>query len=193
VLRSALHGRRPPTLVLRRLPPGRLAPATPAEQVATLLHELERYEPELLSRPRLVVGVRADLVVERDRPPCSSYGGTHVVSAVTGEGLAELLASMASAVTKQRSRSPRLRTLPVVRRPLPDGVEVVRNDAVFVVKGRAAERAVALSDLTNAAALAEVERRLRRLGVDRALRRAGARPGDRVEIGSMHFDYESDR
>ena len=43
----------------------------------------------------------------------------------------------------------------------------------LVVLGRAAERAVALSDLTDEGAQAEVVRRLRRLGVDRALARAG--------------------
>ena len=37
-----------------------------------------------------------------------------------------------------------------------------------------------------------VEERLRALGVDRALARAGARGGDEVRIGAMSFDYEPD-
>ena len=53
-------------------------------------------------------------------------------------------------------------------------------------------RAVALSDLTNAEALAYAQGRLRRLGVDRALARAGARSGDRVRIGGFEFDYQPD-
>ncbi len=32
--------------------------------------------------------------------------------------------------------------------------------------------------------------RLKRLGVDRALARAGAGPGDTVRIGGLAFDYE---
>ena len=56
--------------------------------------------------------------------------------------------------------------------------------------GREAERAVAVSDLTNLAALAFVHDRLKRLGVDRALARAGAQPGDMVRIGGMQFEYE---
>ena len=55
-----------------------------------------------------------------------------------------------------------------------------------------ATRAVALSDLTRPEALAEAHRRLQRLGVDRALARAGARPGDPVRIGSLVFDYQDD-
>ena len=53
-------------------------------------------------------------------------------------------------------------------------------------------RAVALSDLTNAEASAYAQGRLRGLGVDRALARAGARAGDRVRIGGFEFDYEPD-
>ena len=80
----------------------------------------------------------------------------------------------------------------VVHRPLPEGVEVQRaGPAAWLVLGRAAERAVALSDLTDDGAQAEVVRRLRRLGVDRALARAGAREGDEVTVGDMTFTWEA--
>ena len=62
----------------------------------------------------------------------------------------------------------------------------------WVVVGRAAERAVALSDLTDSGAQAEAVRRLRRLGVDRALVRAGARDGDEVTVGAMTFTWGED-
>src|SRR5664280_876213 len=45
-------------LVLADLSP--LAERPPSEQVEVLLQELERYRPELLERPRLVIGSRAD-------------------------------------------------------------------------------------------------------------------------------------
>ena len=78
----------------------------------------------------------------------------------------------------------------VVHRPLPEGVDVQRSGAgAWLVVGRAAERAVALSDLTDAGAQAEAVRRLRRLGVDRALARAGARDGDEVTVGTMTFTW----
>ena len=61
-----------------------------------------------------------------------------------------------------------------------------------MVLGRAAERAVALSDLNDEGAQAEAMRRLRRLGVDRALVRAGVREGDDVTVGTMTFTWEDD-
>ena len=60
------------------------------------------------------------------------------------------------------------------------------------VLGRQAIRAVALSDLTQPEAMDEAQRRLRALGVDKALARAGAQPGDTVHIGKLSFDYEDD-
>ena len=64
-----------------------------------------------------------------------------------------------------------------------------RNISV-VVEGRQATRAVAFSDLTNADALDEAHRRLKAIGIDKALARAGARPGDTVHIGALEFEYE---
>jgi GTP-binding protein len=78
----------------------------------------------------------------------------------------------------------------VVHRPVAEGFRVERVDDGFVVVGRQAERAVAVNDLTNREALAYVHDRLRRLGVDRALARAGARQGDTVRVGTMTFEYE---
>jgi GTP-binding protein len=80
-----------------------------------------------------------------------------------------------------------------VHRPEPEGVTVNREGSEFVVAGRQAERAVAVSDLTNLDALEHVHRRLKRIGVDRALARAGARDGDAVRIGDLRFTYESER
>jgi GTPase len=78
-----------------------------------------------------------------------------------------------------------------VHRPAAESFRVEREeDGGFVVVGREAERAVAVSDLTNLDALAFVHDRLKRLGVDRALARAGAQPGDRVRIGGLEFDYD---
>ena len=78
----------------------------------------------------------------------------------------------------------------VVHRPVPEGVAVQRTGpAPWVVLGRAAERAVALSDLNDDGAQAEAVRRLRRLGVDRALARAGVHDGDEVTVGAMTFTW----
>jgi GTP-binding protein len=165
-----------------------LAPSegrSPADQQAVLLDELRRYRPELLERPRLVVGSRADLATE-------AWDGPRL-SAVTGEGVADLLGRLAVLVAEARAAEPVATGAPVVHRPAGEGIEVARaDDGSFVVRGRAALRAVALSDLTDDDAVDYVQQRLRRLGVERALVRAGVRDGDTVHLGALTFTYHRD-
>jgi GTP-binding protein len=78
----------------------------------------------------------------------------------------------------------------VVLRPAEEGFSVVRDDdGALRVRGRAAERVVAMADMTNAEALAYVQDRFRRMGVERALTRAGAREGDVVRIGDVELEF----
>ena len=62
-----------------------------------------------------------------------------------------------------------------------------------MVVGRVAERAVALNDVTTDEAADYVQGRLRRIGVDRALAKAGARDGDVVHIGELSFTWYRDQ
>ena len=158
---------------------------SPSEQERVLFDELSRYEPTLAERPRIVAGSKADLAEEL------GFAGLRF-SAVTGEGVRPLLGKMASAVEAARSELPRARRF-VVHRPEPAGVNVERDPVGgWIVLGRPALRAVALSDLTNPEALEYAQSRLRGLGVDRALNRAGARAGDLVHIGAFEFEYQPD-
>jgi GTP-binding protein len=156
-----------------------------------LLDELGRFSADLVVRPRVVVGSRADLAPAPSRPPRTDYGGELEVSAVTGEGVAELVGRLGAIVDAARAGAGPS-AAPVVHRPAAEGVVVEREGNGFVVVGRAVERAVGLSDLTDPDAMALVQRRLKRLGVDRALARAGARPGDDVRIGQLSFTYSED-
>ena len=154
----------------------------PAEQERILLQELGNYRPELLRRPRVTVGSKADMAAV----PWEGMA----ISAITGDGLRPLLGKLAELVDEARREIPEGVGF-VVHRPEAEGLIVERSDdGGFVVRGRAAERAVAVSDITNAQALAYVQGRLKRLGVDRALSRAGAKEGDIVHIGGFSFEYQ---
>jgi GTP-binding protein len=159
-----------------------IEPRSPAEQEEVLLRELGEYQPDLLERPRLVVGSKAD-VAARD------FDGP-VVSAVTRTGTREVVGKLADMVREARATMP----APVayaVHRPAAESFRVERDmDGSFVVIGRDAERAVAMNDLTNPEAMMVVHDRLKRMGVDRALARAGAKQGDRVRIGTLGFEYD---
>ena len=177
-------------VLLIDLAPSDGMPARRQEEV--LLAELGRYRPELLERPRLVVGSKADLadLPELAAPDAVGFKGLRI-SALSGQGLPVLVGRALELVRRARADEPVAGEV-VVHRPGPEGVSVERTAAGFVVRGRPAERAVAVNDLTNPQALEYVQARLRRLGVDRALARAGAREGDVVTVGSFTFEYQPD-
>jgi GTP-binding protein len=177
---------------------------TPAEQLRILLGELGDYQAELLERPRLVVGSKQDLSSEAgapggaagadtDTPTAAGEAGAIefdlVLSAATGAGVQALVDRLAVLVQEVRHAAAVEATgAVVIHRPVPEGVDVQRvSPGAWRVVGRVAERAVAFSDLNDVGALDEAVKRLRRLGVDRALARAGVRDGDEVTVGSMTF------
>jgi len=167
----------------------------PTDQRDILLDELRRYRPELLERPRVVVGSKCDvLTTSGDHLTPNIPGDVDLlVSSMTGEGLSDMLGRLTRLVESARAADADTGGAIVVHRPVGEGVDVSReDDGAFVVGGRAALRAVALSDLTDEGAVAYVQGRLRRLGVERALVRAGIRDGDTVRLGPLEFTYHRD-
>ncbi len=154
---------------------------SPEEQERVLLEELGRYEPELLERPRIVVGSKADVA----QVPFEGM----TISAATHQGLTELLGAIGTLVDEARAAEPEPEGF-VVHRPREEGFSVGRDDdGAWRVNGRSAERVVAMADLTNDEAIAYVQDRFRRMGVERALAKAGAREGDTVRIGPVELEY----
>jgi GTP-binding protein len=186
-------------LVLLELDP--VTGTSPSEQGRVLLDELGRYRPELLDRPRFVVGSKADVVGGADVVEMADVADLDgplvpdlLISAVTGQGIPELLGALSRLVTEARGAVPVGDGTIVIHRPLPGGIVVNKiEDGVFAVIGKGAERAVSLNDVTTDEAAAYIQDRLRRLGVDRLLARAGAKDGDLVHIGGLSFTWYRDQ
>ena len=158
---------------------------SPDEQERVLLQELGNYQPDLLDRPRLVVGSRVDMA------PDHTFAGP-TVSSMTGEGLPELVGALVGMVREAREHEPEHEAI-TIHHPVSSEIQLTRHDdGAWEVLGRAARRAVALSDLTDDQALAYAQHRLKQLGVNTALARAGVKPGDEVRIGDFAFEYEED-
>ena len=163
---------------------------TPDEQERILLQELGRYQPDLLDRPRVVVGTKADAVSVEE---LAELGWRQpVISSVTHQGVGHLIGRLASLVHEARAAEPEPEGM-VVLRPEISGAVVERvGDGEFRLLGREVERVVALNDITTTEALAYIDHRLERLGVPKMLARAGATDGDVVWIGEFSFEYQPD-
>ncbi len=183
----------------------------PLQNFNTVEREIELYQQRLAGLPRIVALSKADLVAPADaeatRADWQQRMGPQVpvilTSSATRQGLDQLvtellhrlpLAGEADAEPLPAAGAPAAGELPEHRVFRPTGrrgFEVSQPEpGSFRVKGENVERLVARYDLDNEDALAHLERRLRGLGVIRALESAGFEPGDEVEIGGVVFDLD---
>lgn len=161
---------------------------SPDDQVRILLDELGEYDPELLTRPRVVVGTKTDMA---DPDLVAAWDGP-VISSITRQGVRELVGRLASLVHEARDSEPEAEGR-VILRPESDAAWVEKvDDNEWRVHGRKVLRAVHLNDVTTPDALSYIDERLAKLGVPKLLSRAGATEGDVVWIGSFSFDYHRD-
>ena len=156
------------------------------EQLDVLLAELKNYKPELLDRPRVLISSKADVAAQ------DTLDGSLRLSSVTGEGVQELKYQLEHLVKEARETENTNSDEIIIHRPLPKGIAVIKEGNLFTVKGRQAERAVSLNDLTNIEALEYIQSTLEKIGVNKALRKAGIRQGDHVQIGGLQFEYMDD-
>jgi GTP-binding protein len=175
----------------------------PSSDLDVIENELTAYATDLADRPRLVVLNKVDVPEARDlaelvRPELEARGyRVYTVSAVSHEGLRELGFGMADIVRSARAAAAEPEVARIVLRPKAVdevGFRVVREGDRFRVIGEKPQRWVRQTDFSNEEAVGYLADRLARLGVEDALRAAGARPGDAVLIGplddSVVFDWE---
>ena len=156
----------------------------PQEQERVLLHELGEYQPELLERPRLVVGTKGDSAI-------FDWDG-EVISSITNQGVRELVQRLSTLVHQARQAQPDTDGIVIIR-PEPEGARVERLDEhEFRLIGKQVERVVALNDVTTPEALSYIDYALKRLNVPKMLARAGARDGDIVWIAGFSFEYQEE-
>ncbi|MDH5371920.1 MAG: GTPase ObgE [Acidimicrobiia bacterium] len=174
------------------LDPSPLQTASPEEQYRVLLDELRLHSEELVHRPRVIALSKADLFVDESEidalASAMDESTVFSISAVVGRGLEPFLHAVADAVDLAVRSEPEREGF-ILHRPVKESFEVIAVPGGWEVVGRAAERAVRLDDLTVPMTADFVARRLERLGIDDALREAGAVAGDEVRIGELVFEF----
>ena len=168
----------------------------PLADYATIRNEIALYDPALAERPEIVALNKVDLPTARDQAQTlkSRFEGRQVVeiSGATTEGTRELVQLLQRMLNEAKSSSEareESKQLPVLRPKGRDRLEVGQEDGVFVIHGEKAEQDALKLGEGGIEALDELQERLRRQGLERVLRRAGARPGDRLRVGDVELEW----
>ena len=177
------------------------------EDYRTINVELAAYASELADRPQIVVANKCDMPGTEDavkalREVAEADGHTfHAISAVTGEGIDALVSDTADAVAKLRAEAPaptgeadEASAQWERRRQQRDRTMSIKREGAHVwrVSGAAIERMVIQTDWDNDEAVAYLQHRFDRSGLDDRLEKAGCVPGDEVRILELAFTYEGE-
>jgi GTP-binding protein len=168
--------------------------ADPKADYATVRRELELYDAGLKDRTEVIVINKIDIpeVRERGEELQSPFPGeVQLISGATGEGTRELIEKLQQILQEEKrlAKVTSVEKLPVIRPREYERLDVEREGDCFVVKGKKAEEAALKLGGGGFEAIDELQERLKRMGLERAMRRAGAKLGDCIRVGEVELEW----
>jgi len=168
----------------------------PLEDMRVIEHELREYGHGVPELPRLVALNKTDLAEARDRLPdlvaAIAPLQTLTLSAASGEGVDALNKELF--VRVPQISLARIEPQTQERRIAFEGSgrqwKVVPVDDGFRVTGDRVERLAGGIDWQSPEASAYFQRMLMRTGIEKQLRKLGAKPGDTVHIGKLELEWK---
>jgi GTP-binding protein len=170
----------------------------PWRDLETVNEELREYGEGLAERPQIVVINKIDIPevaarrAELEKAFRKRRIELHFMSAAGGEGVREVMEVVAARLAETRSEDAAIaEPAPLtILRPKERGVRVHREDGAYRVEGERETAFAEMMPVETEEGRAELWRRFQRWGVTGALRRAGAREGDRVLLGRVDLEME---
>ncbi|MBI2842627.1 MAG: GTPase ObgE [Armatimonadetes bacterium] len=174
----------------------------PLNDFDVINEELARFSPQLAELPKIVALNKVDVpgageIAARVAQIIRGRGyEVHLISAVTGQGVQELIYDLAQKLEQLGPRERPVEAEEVVTftaRPETERWEVKRvAEREYIIEGRPVEILVARTDLANEYALRRLHRQLDRMGVIGELRKLGAQEGDTVKIRDVEFEFRDE-
>ena len=162
--------------------------------------EVRAYDPSLEQLPQVVAVTKADIVEEVAREHAEALAAhigreVRVISAESGLGIEELTRELYDLVVAERKREEQRleEVVPIIRPASSERFTIEpEGEGRWRIEGRRIVTFVEMMDTDMEGAREEVERRLERWGLVKALHRAGAKSGDTLLFGEIEFPFESD-
>jgi len=170
----------------------------PVADLTQINSEMALYDERLSRLPQVVAVSKMDLAPAMDRWPqleakLAEMGMEAVpISAVSHQGLADLLWRVRQASQQQPEPEAEPDELPVYRPRQPSqAFRVARDpDGVLRVSGEGVERSAAMTYWEYRESVRRFQKLLVRIGVEDALRQAGIEEGDSVRIGEYELEWQ---
>lgn len=173
----------------------------PLDAYVKIRNELKLYSEELAKKPEIVAGTKIDLPeAEEKKKLLEDYfakkGQTvYFISNVTGAGIKELMYKLAEAVKTFRPKYKKetLKKVKLYQMPSKPEMTVVKLAShQWKATGPLVEKVAAMTDFNNEEAISYLYYRLKKMGLEDYLKKAGVKEGDEVVIGKAVFTYSQE-
>lgn len=174
----------------------------PYEDYTTINTELKEYNLRLTERPQIIVANKMDLPdSEENLAEFKEKIGEDIpifpISAITREGLKELLYAVADKVDEtpefplsDLEEEKGIHSVMYKHEDQPAEFIITRDPSgTFVVSGEKVEKLFKMTDFSREDSVRRFARQLRSMGVDDALRERGAEDGDIVRLLDYEFEF----
>jgi len=172
--------------------------ADPLADYAQINAEMALFDPNLAKKPQVVAVNKADQpeVQERWASLKAKFKRQKVtavlVSALARTGVRELLQEAAALLAETPKLEDADLSMPVYRptEEDPRDFKIIHVDDGWRIESKAIERAAKMTPWDQSGSVRRFQKLMERLGVDEALRKAGAQEGDSVFIADFELEYQ---
>jgi len=172
------------------------ASSDPLSDYEKINQELALFDPELARKPQLVVLNKMDLPQAQAAWPSveeamKARGQKAVsISAVTGEGIRDMLRTVAEMLESLPKEEPVTTEIKVFRPAEEEALTITWEDDAWRVRGADIERVAAMTNWDLDEAVQRFQRIAEAMGLKAALREAGVQLGDTVRIGQIELEWQ---
>lgn len=169
----------------------------PVDDFYKINEELKKYSEKLVNRKQIIVASKADIIQdetlykELEKLAKGKDLEIYKISSATGEGVRELLARV-SQILKELPKEELIEIEDRVEYTLldeKDEFEVIKENAEFIVKGKAVERLMGRVNIQDNESMYYFQKMLRELGIEEELKKKGIKEGDYVKILEWEFEW----
>lgn len=172
----------------------------PYEDFVKINQELEKYDEKLMKRPQIIAANKMDMPSAKEnitkfKEKLQDKYPVYEISALTKEGLRDILFAIADKLEEipkeaiDEDIEEKEKVIYRYRKEETPFTIARDDDGTYVLTGQKLEKLFKMTDFNHDQAVQRFARQLRRMGVDEALRKRGAKDGDTVRILDFEFEF----
>ncbi len=168
----------------------------PYEDYLLINKELETFNKKLMQKPQIIIANKMDLASSKENlAKFKEKVSLEVfeVSAATNKGLQKVVDALATKLKEiptKKLYDDEVESHILYKFKQEEPFTITKEDDVWVISGKEIERIFKMTKFTSEEAIYRFAKKLRRMGIDDALEKLGAKENDQVRILDFYFDYK---